>query len=69
MPKKIRELKAMLRKAGFSSPRPGKGSHTVWGHPALTDKVALSGVDGDDAQSYQVKDVQAILKKLREVQK
>jgi predicted RNA binding protein YcfA (HicA-like mRNA interferase family) len=68
MPKKIRELKAMLRKAGFSS-RPGKGSHTVWGHPALTDKVALSGADGDDAQSYQVKDVQAILKKLREVQK
>jgi hypothetical protein len=27
VPKKIRELKAMLRKAGFSS-RPGKGSHT-----------------------------------------
>ena len=68
MPKKIRELKAMLRKAGFS-PRPGKGSHTVWGHPALTDKVALSEAEGDDAQSYQVKDVQAILKKLREVQK
>ena len=58
----------MLRKAGFSW-RPGKGSHTVWGHPALTDKVALSGADGDDAQSYQVKDVQAILKKLRKVQK
>ena len=68
MPKKIRELKAMLRKAGFS-PRPGKGSHTVWGHPALTDKVALSGADGDDAQSYQEKDVRAILKKLKEVQK
>ena len=40
----------------------------MWGHPALTDKVALSGADGDDAQSYQVKDVQAILKKIREVQ-
>ena len=49
MPKKIRELKAMLRKAGFVV-KPGKGSHTVWGHPALTAKIALSGGDGDDAQ-------------------
>jgi hypothetical protein len=31
--------------------------------------LTLSGADGDDAQSYQMKDVQAILKKLREVQK
>nr|MDZ8038592.1 type II toxin-antitoxin system HicA family toxin [Nostoc sp. CreGUA01] len=29
MPKKIRELKAMLLKAGFTY-RSGKGSHTVW---------------------------------------
>jgi predicted RNA binding protein YcfA (HicA-like mRNA interferase family) len=38
MPKKVRELKAMLRKAGFFV-KPGKGSHTVWGHPALTAKL------------------------------
>ena len=68
MPKKIRELKAMLRKAGFS-PRPGKGSHTVWEHPDLTDEISLSGGDGDDAKPYQEKDVQALLKKLKEVQK
>jgi predicted RNA binding protein YcfA (HicA-like mRNA interferase family) len=67
MPKKIRELKAMLRKAGFLY-RPGKGSHTIWGHPALRDKIALSGAEGDDAQPYQEKDVQEILRKLKEVQ-
>lgn len=67
MPKKIRELKAMLRKAGFFV-RSAKGSHTVWSHPALTDKVALSGNDGDDAERYQEKDVRNILRKLKEVQ-
>lgn len=67
MPKKIRELKAMLRKVGFFY-QPGKGSHTVWKHPALAEKVVLAGADGDDAKPYQKKDVRAILKKLREVQ-
>ncbi len=32
MPKKIRELKEMLRQSGFTQ-RPGKGSHTNWSHP------------------------------------
>ncbi|MDJ0730334.1 MAG: type II toxin-antitoxin system HicA family toxin [Crocosphaera sp.] len=32
MPKKIRELKQMLQKAGFCS-RTGKGSHSNWYHP------------------------------------
>jgi len=67
MPKKIRELKAMLRKSGFSS-RPGKGSHTFWVHPALTDRITISGSDGDDAQRYQEAEVQNILRKLRKVQ-
>jgi predicted RNA binding protein YcfA (HicA-like mRNA interferase family) len=49
MPKKIRELKAMLRKAGFF-PRPGKGSHTIWEHPDLDDDFTLSGGDGNDAK-------------------
>ncbi|MGB3509915.1 MAG: type II toxin-antitoxin system HicA family toxin [Microcoleaceae cyanobacterium] len=34
MPKKIRELKSMLRKAGFIY-RSAKGSHTRWVHPLL----------------------------------
>ena len=67
MPKKIRELKAMLRKAGFSS-RPGKGSHTVWEHPALIDSYTMSGADGDDAQRYQETAVRKILNEVREVQ-
>ena len=67
MPKKIRELKAMLRKAGFFS-RPGKGSHTFWVHPALTDRITISGSDGDDAQRYQEAEVQNVLRKLRKVQ-
>ncbi len=67
MPKKIRELKAMLRKAGFYW-RPGKGSHTVWKHLDLSGKVVLAGADGDDAELYQEKDVLNILRKLKEVQ-
>ncbi len=68
MPQKIRELKKQLRQAGFSW-RPGKGSHTVWIHPALPkDELTLSGNDGDDAKKYQELDVKNILKKLREVQ-
>jgi predicted RNA binding protein YcfA (HicA-like mRNA interferase family) len=66
MPKKIRELKAMLRQAGFLQ-RAGKGSHTVWSHPQLADFIVLSGSDGADARPYQEKDVRAILKKLEEV--
>lgn len=52
MPKKIRELKAELRRAGFRW-RPGKGSHTVWEHPLADKAVVLSGADGRDARRYQ----------------
>ena len=67
MSKKIRELKAMLRKAGFFV-RAGKGSHTVWEHPDLADDIVISGRDGDDAKPYQELDVRKILRKLKEVQ-
>ncbi len=63
MPKKIRELKALLNQAGFVQ-RVGRGSHTVWSHPDLPMKVVLSGKDGDDAKPYQEKDVLAALRKL-----
>jgi predicted RNA binding protein YcfA (HicA-like mRNA interferase family) len=52
VPKKIRELKARLRKAGFRW-RPGKGSHTIWEHPLAEKSVTLSGQDGQDARRYQ----------------
>ena len=57
MPKKIRELKQMLRQAGFTE-IPGKGSHTNWIHPLYAGKLTVSGKDGNDAKRYQEKDVQ-----------
>ena len=64
MPPKIRQLKASLLKVGFTI-RPGKGSHTVWEHSNLLGtRITLSGHDGDDAQYYQIKQVQDALRKL-----
>jgi predicted RNA binding protein YcfA (HicA-like mRNA interferase family) len=65
MPKKIRRLKGMLAKAGFTR-RPGKGSHTVWTHPKVRKAIVLSGNDGDDAKPYQEKEVK---RKIRESRK
>ncbi len=62
MPPKLRELKALLRCAGFGN-RPGKGSHSVWSHPLLADKVTLSGSDGDDAMRYQIQRVQSAVQR------
>ncbi|MBH8563455.1 type II toxin-antitoxin system HicA family toxin [Nostoc sp. CENA67] len=56
MPKKIRELKQMLRQVGFTE-LPGKGSHTNWVHPLYDGKVTISGKDGADAKHYQEKEV------------
>jgi predicted RNA binding protein YcfA (HicA-like mRNA interferase family) len=68
MPKKIRELKAMLRKAGFTM-RPGKGSHTNWYHPKLPSKgVTIAGSDGDDAKQYQEKQVNAAIREAEEAE-
>jgi predicted RNA binding protein YcfA (HicA-like mRNA interferase family) len=64
MPKKIRELKSALLKAGFSY-RPGKGSHTVWSHPQLPYSLTLSGKDGADADRYQERDVKNALQDIQ----
>ena len=66
MPKKIRELKNILRKAGFSE-KSGKGSHTKWTHPLLSGTIILSGKDAKDAKLYQEKDVDKALKKLNNI--
>jgi predicted RNA binding protein YcfA (HicA-like mRNA interferase family) len=58
MPKKVRQLKQMLQQAGFSLlPKRGKGSHSYWVHPFVSNPVVLSGQDGSDAKPYQEKDV------------
>jgi len=54
MPKKIRDLKKMLKKANFQQVK-GKGSHTNWIHPKYPGKVTLSGEDGDDAKDIKRK--------------
>jgi predicted RNA binding protein YcfA (HicA-like mRNA interferase family) len=67
VPRKIRQLKSDLRRAGFMLvPRRGKGSHTVWIHPISGTSVTVSGSDGDDARYYQEQDVRdAIAEALR----
>lgn len=67
MPKKIRELKSLLLKAGFTV-EPGKGSHTKWSHPLLSGKLTLSGKDGSDARPYQEKDVYEAIQKVENTQ-
>jgi predicted RNA binding protein YcfA (HicA-like mRNA interferase family) len=63
MPKKIRELKQMLRKSGFTE-RPGKGSHTNWTHPDYRGKVTIAGKDGSDAKPYLEKEVEQAIKQV-----
>jgi predicted RNA binding protein YcfA (HicA-like mRNA interferase family) len=68
MPKKFRDLKALLAQAGFRW-RPGKGSHTIWEHPLADKAVVLSGKDGRDAKRYQEQEVAQQLAVVRSRQK
>ena len=65
MPRKLRELRADLRKAGWQPVRQ-KGSHQTWEHPLLpSDPIGLSGNDGRDAKPYQEREVaDAILRSI-----
>ncbi|MGK7931087.1 MAG: type II toxin-antitoxin system HicA family toxin [Microcystaceae cyanobacterium] len=68
MPKKVRELKRLLKKAGFVY-RSAKGSHSRWYHPLLPQApITISGKDGDDARQYLEKQVEETLAKLKEIQ-
>jgi predicted RNA binding protein YcfA (HicA-like mRNA interferase family) len=70
MPKKIRELKAMVTKVGYVlQPKRGKGSHTYWKHPLLPEEpLTIPGKDGDDAPLYLERNIQRVLKKLEEIE-
>ena len=68
MPKKIRELKQMLKKAGFSQ-RTGKGSHSNWFHPLYPGRITISGKDGADAKDYQENEVFQAIKKVEKRKK
>jgi predicted RNA binding protein YcfA (HicA-like mRNA interferase family) len=69
MPRKIRQLKADLRKIGAYQVSQ-EGSHTKWKHtlvPAST--LILSGHDGDDAKPYQEKAVRDLLREIAEAKR
>lgn len=68
MPRKVRELRADLARAGFAK-LPGKGSHTKWYHPLVPGIVVVSGHDGDDADHYQEKQTRAALRALAKARK
>lgn len=61
MPRKVRELRADLRREGWYVAR-RRGSHETWKHPLLPGKKAtLAGKDGADAKPYQEDEVAAAL--------
>jgi predicted RNA binding protein YcfA (HicA-like mRNA interferase family) len=66
LPKKIRELKAILLKAGFElMPKRGKGSHAIYQYPGTTIRVNLPGKDGADAKPYSEKQVKEAIKRIQ----
>ena len=66
MPRKIRELKKDLKRAGFVNiPKRGKGSHSYWQHPNYAKAVILSNQDGADAKPYQEKEVAKAIKAVK----
>jgi predicted RNA binding protein YcfA (HicA-like mRNA interferase family) len=66
MPKKIREIKAILKEAGFVS-RSGKGSHENWKHPKLPLVITLARKDGADAPRYLEQKVEKALLALEDL--
>jgi predicted RNA binding protein YcfA (HicA-like mRNA interferase family) len=67
MPKKIREIKKILKNSGFLM-REGKGSHSNWKHPQLETIVTIARRDGDDAPRYLEKLVEEALKQLESIE-
>lgn len=66
MPRKLRELRADLRREGFA-PDHQTGSHQVWKHPLISGvSVNLAGKDEADAKPYQEREVQTAIRRLRE---
>jgi hypothetical protein len=67
MPRKIRQLRADLRRAGLVRLKErGKGDHEVWEHPTILGvRVVLDGKDGDDAKPYQERNVENALANVR----
>lgn len=69
MPRKTRQLKADLRKAGAQL-ESEEGDHEKWKHPLVPDLyVELAGKDGADAKPYQEKQVRELLRRVAEAKR
>ena len=69
MPRKIRQLKADLRKAGAYLASQ-EGSHAKWKHPLVPVRtLILSGHDGDDDKPYQERAVRDLLREIAEARR
>jgi predicted RNA binding protein YcfA (HicA-like mRNA interferase family) len=68
MARKVRELEADLRRAGFTR-QPGKGRHRRWVHPLYPGHVVISGQDGADAKPYQEREVREAVQAVRDAQR
>lgn len=65
MPRKIRQLKSDLRRAGAYTVHE-RGDHEKWKHPLVPDYyIELSGADGDDAHRYQESQVRELLRRIK----
>jgi len=64
MPRKVRQLIADLKHAGFVD-RGGKGSHRNFVHVKGL-RVTVSGSTGDDAKHYQEREVRRALDVVKE---
>jgi predicted RNA binding protein YcfA (HicA-like mRNA interferase family) len=69
MPRKLRDLRRELRRAGFYVVR-REGSHQTWKHDDVPEvRVILAGADGDDAHRYNERQVRDAVGAVREVQR
>lgn len=65
MPRKLRQLRADLRKIGATIVSQ-KGSHEKWKHPKASTILELAGPDGKDAHPYQERDLKVFLNSIKE---
>ena len=69
MPRKLRQLRAALRRAGWTIVRQA-GSHQIWKHALLPgQEVNVAGQDGADAHNYQERDVREAVRRAEDAQR
>jgi predicted RNA binding protein YcfA (HicA-like mRNA interferase family) len=66
MPRKIKELIQDLKSAGFYEiAGGGKGSHRKYAHKNYAGAVTISGKLGEDAKTYQERQVEQALEQVK----